>query len=407
MEVGIIGGGAAGMMAAITAANNGAKVKVIERLDRVGKKILATGNGRCNMTNRVMGKDFFYGQHHEFVESALNFFDVEMTMDFFGDLGIYYRVDENGKVYPYSNQASSILDVLRYEMERLGVKEVCQAPVVKIKKIKEKFEVTIEDGTLFHFDRVILTTGGKAAPNLGSNGSGYRLATEFGHQLIQTFPALVQLKLEGDFLKGLKGVKFDGAVRLVHKGVESDSKEGEILYTEYGISGPPVIDLSRCASALLQAKEECEIQVDMFPKKSKAQLHEMMHKRFLKMDHKPLDSSFIGLINKKIIPILLKQAGIEEIHKPVSMVKEKEILRIITLLKEWPYKVIATQSWKDAQVTAGGIDVRHISSVNMESNLIKGLYFAGEILDIDGACGGYNLQWAWSSGYLAGLNASL
>lgn len=407
MKVLIIGGGAAGLMAGIAAARNGAKVKILEKKDRVGKKILATGNGRCNFTNVNMDLKFFHGGNVRFAQGILNSFDVEQTISFFEYLGVAHKIEEGGKVFPVSDQASSILDLLRYELGQLGVEECCNAVVTKIKKDTTGFRLFLQDGRVINGDKVILATGGKASPQFGSEGDGYLLAEDLGHRRTEVFPALVQLKLDAPFLKALKGVKFIGESSIVSKDGVLRKEKGEILFTDYGISGPPILQLSRKAGEELLMGKKVYLEMDLFPQLNQEELLEMLKIRLGYQPEKKLDFSFIGLLNKRLIPIVLKEAGIHELDKKCKDVSKKELENITGLLKKWSIQVTGTQSWQHAQATAGGIDIEDIDARTMESKLVQGLYFAGEVVDIDGDCGGYNLQWAWSSGYIAGEYAAL
>jgi predicted Rossmann fold flavoprotein len=403
----VIGGGASGIMAAIIAARNGANVIILERMNRVGKKILATGNGRCNLTNMYIDIQRFHGKNPNFAYAALSRFDVKQTIDFFESLGVACKEEEGGKVYPFSDQASSVLDVLRYELSTLGVEERCGSEVERILPNKNGFSVILKDGIKINGERVIIATGGKASPNLGSNGSGYSLAEALGHTIISPMPALVQLKLNASFLKALKGVKFIGEAS-IESGKKTLRKErGEILFTDYGISGPPILQLSRKANELLSDKSTPWIVIDMFPDLEENELYELLKARFENNPTKPLDFSFVGLLNKRLIPVVLKEAGIKSLQIPCKQVTNDEINNIIKILKYWKIEITGTQSWMSAQVTAGGINVKEVNPQTMESKLVKGLYFCGEVLDIDGDCGGFNLQWAWSSGYVAGIHSAL
>ncbi|WP_243136926.1 BaiN/RdsA family NAD(P)/FAD-dependent oxidoreductase [Alkaliphilus serpentinus] len=403
----IIGGGAAGLTAAIAAARNKAEVMILEASDRVGRKILATGNGRCNLTNVNMDIKRFHGENVKFAKGPLKQFDVDQVINLFEFLGISCKVEDGGKVYPYSDQASSVLDVLRYQLQALGVEERCNSKVKGIKPSKGGFKVILEDDTTIHGNKVIVATGGMASPQLGSDGSGYNLLKALGHSIIEPFPALIQLKLEAKFLKGISGVKFVGEAS-----IEIDDKAlriegGEILFTDYGISGPPILQLSRLASEGLMTGKIPYITLDLFPQLTKEELYANLKLRLAYQPERPLDFSFIGLINKKLIPVVLKEANLSSPTKPSVQVKDQEIRRLVELLKGWRLKVNGTQAWKHAQVTAGGIKVDEVDPRTMESRLIQGLYIAGEILDIDGDCGGFNLQWAWSTGYIAGEAAIL
>ncbi|WP_018306074.1 NAD(P)/FAD-dependent oxidoreductase [Desulfitobacterium hafniense] len=406
LKVAVVGGGAAGLLAAVIARREGAEVRILERNQRVGKKILTTGNGRCNLTNTDLHLSHYHGQNPKFAYSVLQAFDNHRAIDFFEELGITHKVEEEGKVFPFSNQASSVLDVLRYEVERLGIETILEAEVKEIRKVSQGFDLAAKDGKKYFAHRVILSAGGKAAPNLGANGSGYALAEKLGHHLVEPFPALVQLKLESPFLKQIKGIKFDGEAEVLVKGKTLAKAQGEILFTEYGISGPPIFQLSRTAAEKLRMKNEVWLKVVLLPVWSREKLEGYLSKRWEEAPEKSVHFSFVGFINKQLVPVLLKQSGLEEINKPVSALTAREKAGILNLLQDWRFQVIGTNSWTAAQVTAGGIDVRDINPRTMESLLVPGLYFAGEILDIDGDCGGYNLQWAWSSGYVAGKSAA-
>jgi predicted Rossmann fold flavoprotein len=404
MKIAVIGGGASGLVAAIVAARNGAQVSIYEKLNRVGKKILATGNGRCNFTNMNLCLDCYHGNIKK-AQSVMEFFDLYKTLEFFEDLGIHPYIDEKGKVYPNSLQASSILDVLRYELKRLNVEEKTDFNVRELRKSKDKFSIIGTDTVTA--DRIILATGGKASPQLGSDGKGYELAKSFGHSILEPFPALVQLKLEGKYFKRMAGIKFDGLV----KGYSGDKlireEEGEILFTGYGISGPPVLQISRRVIEELYKGREPYIVVDMFPQYTKIALYDILQDRFRRVGYKTLEEGLIGFINKKLIPVILYEAGFDNLDKLCGKLNKKEIYRIINILKEWKFPVTGHNSWQQAQSTAGGVNLNEVNPQTLESQKVKGLYFAGEILDVDGDCGGFNLQWAWSSGYTAGYYSSI
>ncbi|SHK83016.1 NAD(P)/FAD-dependent oxidoreductase [Desulforamulus aeronauticus] len=401
----VVGGGAAGLLAAIVAVRNGAEVTILERNQRVGKKILATGNGRCNLTNVDMDISHFHGTNPKFALTALTAFDNYQSIDFFEKLGITHKIEDRGKVFPYSNQASSVLDVLRHELEELGVTTLVEAEVKELQKTKKGFQIAVKGGQTFFADAVILATGGKAAPNLGSTGSGYQLAERLGHRLVEPFPSLVQLKLASPYLKQIKGIKFDGEAEVIVENKSRARATGEILFTEYGISGPPIFDLSRFAGLGLQQNRKVWLKVRIITHLSSVELAAYLQKRFEDNPHKTLAFSFVGFINKQLVPVLLKEVACDA-NKKAAAVTALERQRIVEILQNWRFEVSGTNTWTAAQVTAGGIDVKDINPSTMESKLVPGLFFAGEIMDIDGDCGGYNLQWAWSSGYLAGFYAA-
>jgi hypothetical protein len=405
MKIAVIGGGASGLTAAIAAAKNGAEVRIYEKMNRVGKKILATGNGRCNYTNMNLSKGCYHSKNLALTEEVMNFFDLNKTLIFFNELGIYPHVDESGKVFPNSLQASSVLDVLRYELKRLKVDEITDFNVRALRKNKDKFSIIGND--TITADKVVLATGGKASPQLGSDGKGYEIAKSFGHEIIEPYPALVQLKLSGKYFKRIAGIKFEGIVKAYCGGSLKREEEGEILFTDYGISGPPILQISRKVIEELNKKNKPFITIDMFPGYSKLKLYEILQDRFVRMNYKTIEESMIGFINKKLIPVLLYGAGFDELNKICGKLNKKEIYKIIDILKEWKFEVTGHNSWQQAQSTAGGVKLSEINPKTLESLKVKGLYFAGEILDVDGDCGGFNLQWAWSSGYTAGYFCSL
>lgn len=409
-EVAIIGGGAAGMVAAIVASRNGAKVVIYERMNRVGKKLLATGNGRCNLTNVGLSESnlkCIHGSNKKFAGGILKKFTVDETINFFEILGVAHKIENDGKVFPMSDQASSVLDVLRYELDKLSIEIICDIEIDKIKQSKQEFILIDSNGVEYRADKVIIATGGMSSPNLGSNGSGYKLAKSLGHSIVNPFPALVQLKLEAPFLKSIKGVKFNGAASVILGGNILRREEGELLFTEYGISGPPILQLSRNAVEALENKQQPIIEIDMFPNFTYEELLNLISLRLSYQYDRPLDFSFIGLINKRLIPIILKVSNIYDLNRTCFEISNKEIEKIVSLLKAWQFDIIGSQSWMHSQVTAGGVDLKEIRPDTLQSKIIPGIYFAGELLDVDGDCGGFNLQWAWSSGYVAGNEASM
>ena len=407
MNVVVVGGGASGLVAAITARRLGADVTIVEKNPRLGKKILVTGNGRCNLTNINTSSACYHGDP-ELAAGILSQYDVKETIRFFEQLGISHKVEEAGKVFPMSDQASSVLDVLRYEVEQTGIKVIYEARVLDIKKnTYNSFHLELADGNVIEGDRVILAAGGRAMPVTGSNGDGFRLAQKLGHTIKDVFPALVPLKLGGDFFKRIAGVKFVGTAEILDGNKPAASNRGDILFTNYGISGPPILQISRKAGELLRKGRDAVLRVIMIDSMSKESLDGLLAKRFHHATGKTVEFSLVGLINKRLIPVLLKEAGISDMKAPAEKLSTGERERILDILTDWRFRITGTTSWPNAQVTAGGIDTREVDRNTLESKLIRGIYFAGEILDVDGACGGYNLQWAWSSGFVAGQNAAL
>jgi len=396
----IIGGGASGILAAIIAKRNGADVTILEKNNRIGKKILATGNGRCNYTNIHTTKDAY--NHPDFVQSTLEQFSAADAIAFFESLGIAPKVEDFGKTYPLSEQASSIIDVFLYELEHLKINVKTDSQVNQIERKDQKFVIRTVSGEVYEADHVILSTGGKAMPSTGSDGLGYPLARKFGHQVTTIFPALVRLKLDSPYLKQLDGVKISSTVCLNYGQETLQKEKGDILFTSYGISGPTILDLSRKANELLNQKINPVVDVMLLDQLTRSAIET----RFNQSLDKPVDFSLIGLVNKRLISALIKEAGIQKQNTLVRDLSKSELNRLISLLFHWEFKVIGSKGFEDAQVTAGGVDINEVNPETLESKLVKGLYFTGEVLDIDGLCGGYNLQWAWSSAFVAGNHAS-
>lgn len=393
MKIVVVGGGASGLIAAITLKELGSDVTLIERNPKLGRKILATGNGRCNFMN-VDATEYQYN-HPYFVKPVFEQMSPDKTLQYFESLGVTARIEDLGKTYPFSEQASSIVDVLVYEIERLNIPVIYDAKVTQLKKVND-FEIALENGTTLHADRVILATGGKAMPRSGSDGLGYTLAESLGHTLTPLFPALTKLELDNPHLKQIDGVKIQGTVELLQYGNVLQIEKGDVLFTKYGISGPTILQLSRKANELLSLGQEAQIKVILVEHLDRRELA----KRFTTLEHKTGYLSLVGLVHKKLILPLLSDAGIDP-ERLIKDVPKPQINRLIHLLYDWRFTVSGSKDFDDAQVTAGGIDIKDVNPQTLESKLVPGLFFCGEILDIDGICGGYNLQWAWSSGYVA------
>lgn len=401
-RVGIIGAGASGMMAAIAAAEHGAKVTLLEHSDRIGKKILVTGNGKCNLTNLNVSKDDYRGNHPCFVVPILEEFGIQDTLTFFEKKGLFWK-EREGYVYPISGQASTVLDLLRYTLEQCKVHVVTECKIKNIQK-KQDFLVQTESGN-YSFDRLILATGGKAAPKTGSDGSGFLFAKTFGHTVIRPFPALVQLRCQETYFKSISGIRTDAVLTLSLNGKIHSVEEGELQITDYGISGIPTFQLSRYAAEGLDKKLKVSVGIDLFPQFSGDRLLALLLERKMQCSGTTdLERFMTGMLNKKLNFFVLKQCGLLP-SATISSLREQDIQKITVFLKNWNVTITETNSMDQAQISAGGVDTLELKST-LESKIVEGLYFAGEILDIDGRCGGYNLQWAWSSGYVAGKHAA-
>lgn len=400
-KVAVIGGGASGMCAAIELMNNvtdktDVEVTVLEKMTRVGKKLLVTGNGRCNITNMNSARSGYRGDT-DFAKTALSRFTPESNIEFFNSLGLYTRTEEDGRVYPLSNQASSVLDALRFECERLGVKFVCDYRAVHIKEAVTAFSRKIVINNRDRFDYVIVASGGKAAKIHGTDGDSYDLLKMLGHTVTPIAPALVSLNCL-DFTKSLKGIRSVCGVELIIDGKTEYKNFGEVQFTDYGLSGIPIMQLSRFVS--MSPSNNIQIYLDLTPDFSKEKLHEYLISRREK-DTGLCENMLSGIINKQLCITIMKECGIA-VNGRVNALSDEKINALSEILKCWKINVKNSRSFEYAQATAGGVKCCEFDPETMESRLVDGVYCCGEALDVDGDCGGYNLQWAWSSGRTAG-----
>lgn len=369
------------MMAAISAARQGGNiVRLLEKNDFLGRKLLATGNGRCNLTNQ-------------------NAKDAPETLGFFSEIGLLTRAEAEGRVYPYSEQASAVQEILISELHHLQVEILCGIDVQAIEKKDTGFRIASGD-KVFPSDAVILATGGKAGPQYGSTGDGYRMAKAFEHTIVRLMPSLVQFVSDQSFFRSLKGVRTKGQVSLLRKGTIVDVEIGEIQFTEDGLSGICVFNLSK------SYLREDHVTIDLFPEYSEEELTELLTNRIKTLEGRTISDFFNGMLHKKLIPVVLKERSLDGNRKTGSLSGE-DITTMVQFLKGWKITIAGTKGWKEAQVTAGGIELAEVNLDTMESKLVQKLYFAGELLDVDEKCGGYNLQWAWSSGNTAGRSAAI
>lgn len=419
VRVAVIGGGASGCMAAITAAQAGADVHIFEKNEKPGKKLYATGNGRCNLTNLHMDDSCYHTRTADkngssLIHSAIERYSPADQIRFFADLGVPVY-DRDGYVYPRTNQAQTVVRALEKRIAALGIRVHTGCPVRKIRRSQQGtkaddavFYVDCNDREARAFDTVILCTGGMAGPQYGTTGDGYRLAASFSHRIRTPLPALTALECKGQFLKRAAGVRCRAAVTLYtgndKKQIREGREEGEVQMTDYGISGIPVMQISGMAARLLESKQRVFVQIDFLPEFSDSAFSDEIERRMREDRSQMLGDLFLGLVHKKILDLLLAEKGLQAEMK-ARRIDDAGIRQILQSMREYTLEVIQVKSFKQAQVTSGGIPLEE-TDADFQSRLQPGLFFAGEVLDVDGRCGGYNLQWAFATGYIAGLAAA-
>lgn len=404
-ELLVIGGGASGLLAAIFAARAGVQVSILEHKEQLGKKILSTGNGRCNLGNRRMDEACYYAGEQEFPWQVFSRFGLEESEAFWQDLGLVLR-DKNGYLYPWSESAAVVTELLDREIEALGV-EVrlgCHVTACVREKAGGLWKVKSEQGD-FLAKRVVLASGSKAASVLGSDGSGYAIAESLGHQVLPVLPALVQLRCQGTFFKAWSGVRVQARVSLYLEGQLAAKDCGEVQLTDYGISGIPVFQVSRFASRGLYEGKKVEVLLDFLAFLKPEEERKWFEKRLQSLEKQSANIFLAGFLQKKLATVLLKSAGIIGESRLCDLT-EAQKNKLFLVLTAFRLTVLQTNSFEQAQICTGGVDVGEIDAATMESKLAAGLYLTGELLDVDGICGGYNLQWAFSSGAVAGKAAA-
>lgn len=399
MVIGIIGGGASGMAAALAAAENPEnRVVLMERQARVGRKLGATGNGRCNLTNLHAAEGGYHGEEAAFVDFAISQFPPEKTLDWFSSLGLFTVAEDSGRVYPYSDQANSVVDVLRFGLERANITLKLGFEAEKVKKTAAGFRVESREEAV-DCDKLIIACGGLAGTKLGGTMSGYKFLRGLGHKCTKLRPTLVQLKSSWGGVTGLKGVRCNCHAAIFHNGTLHSESTGELQFTEYGISGPVVFEISR---DVCQEKGEWTCKLDFLPDVSTEALNGELVRR--KSTNLPASELLTGVLHNRLGRVLSQSAGISA-NRMVAELSGYELEQAVRAVKEFEIGLTEPMGMDSAQVTAGGILTKEFDDKTMESRIVPGLYACGEVLDIDGDCGGYNLQWAWSSGRLAGLCA--
>lgn len=398
MKIGIIGAGASGMAAALAAAENPeVEVLVLERQSRVGRKLLATGNGRCNLTNLHALEGGYHGESPDFSKEALTRFSPEETLAWFRSLGLYTVAEPSGRVYPYSDQANSVVDVLRLAMDKPNITLVTGFTVEKIRREPEGFTLSSREDSYF-CDKVIVACGGLAGSKLGGTMSGYQLLGKLGHRSTRLRPALVQIKCGWGGVVGLKGVRANCHVKILRDEALFAQSTGELQFTEMGLSGPVIFEISR---DVCFGKGDWKARLDFLPEMSPAELEAMLLER--QQRNFPMEELLTGILHNRLGRVLTKAAGIG--GRQAGELTREEIGQVCRTVKAFAIPLTEPLGMDSAQVTAGGVLTENFAPQTLESRLVPGLYACGEVLDVDGDCGGYNLQWAWSSGRTAGLHA--
>ena len=387
------------MAAALAAAENpDVRVILMERQARVGRKLGATGNGRCNLTNLHAAKGGFHGEEASFAEFAVSAFSPDKTLEWFSSLGLFTVAEESGRVYPYSDQANSVVDVLRFALEKPNIRLMTGFEVMKAKKTAEGFRLEGNGETILA-DRLIVACGGLAGTKLGGSMAGYKLLRFFGHKCTKLRPALVQVKSSWSGCAALKGVRANCRAEILHNGQIHSASRGELQFTEFGLSGPVMFEISR---DVCLGGGEWVCRLDFLPDMSGEELlEELQRRRYTRWNAEEL---LTGILHNRLGRVLTQNAGVRGQWK-IADLSDEELGRVCTAVKAFEVTLTEPLGMDAAQVTAGGIVTAEFDPGTMESRLVPGLYACGEVLDVDGDCGGYNLQWAWSSGRMAGIHA--
>ncbi len=403
----VVGGGAAGMMAAVTAARNGKKVLLIEKNEKLGKKLFITGKGRCNITNAADIEELFSAvvSNPKFLYSSFYSMTNDQVIDFFEELGVKTKVERGGRVFPESDHSSDVIRALEQEMKRLGVEIRLRAEAEEI--LAEDGRVTgvrLSSGKELHADAVIIATGGISYPSTGSTGDGYRFARECGHKVADLSPALVPMEVKEWYARELMGLSLRNVEIRITDGKKKLYEEfGEMLFTHYGVTGPVILSASSIVGKKLR-EHPLTLHIDLKPALTEEQLDKRMLREFEANHNRQFKNAVDSLFPSKLKPVIVELSGIQE-DKKVNEVTKEERLHFVRLIKDFSMTLTGMRGYNEAIITKGGVSVKEIDPGTMESKLVNGLYFAGEVLDLDAVTGGYNLQIAWSTGYLAGLNA--
>lgn len=399
-DAAIIGAGPAGMTAAIAASQNGKRAVLIDRNPQIGRKLYSTGNGRCNLTNKVVTVDRFHGASPEFIKTVIGQFDQHATMEFFEGLGLMLKEEDNGRIFPRTNQAASVVGVLEHRISRGDVRILTDSQVGGIEK-SAAWKISLASGGQFTADKLLIATGGRAAHHLGSTGDGLYWAEKLGHLLTPIHAALVPIETVEQWPKDVQGVKVEANIWATSGENKLSEGSGDLIFTNYGVSGPAVMAQAGGIAPHLKTSE-VTLHIDLFPDMAEDHLDKIVLHALQNSGKASVSDALVGILPGSMIPVVLNLAGLDETEQAKSVSRRKR-RSFVRLLKDLALTVSKLRPLKEAQVTSGGIDADEIDPQTLQSKLIKDLYFAGEVLDVDGDSGGYNLQWAWSSGYVAGL----
>lgn len=401
-DVVIIGAGASGLVTAIVSARRGKKVLILEKNNKVGKKLLATGNGKCNISNQRPNLERYYSKNPKFIAQVFEGYNYQSIKQFFKSIGLELIEAKEGKAFPMSLQASSVVELLVCECEQLGVKTICEVDVKRVIKENSSYKLIYEQGEV-EAKKLIIATGHISAPQLGGVDSGITFAKKLGHTLIKSFPTLVQLTSSMKNLKSIAGVKVESRVTL-HKKNRTIQKKGDVLFTSYGLSGLAILDISRFVMEELLHSSNVTLEIDLMPKMSQEQLLSIMKKSLVKKSSKPLTIWLQGFINKKLILPILKPLKLENETLASLYIEIEKLEKIADKIKRFQVIIDGSRGYKGAEVATGGINTKEINPKTMESKRHRGLYFTGEVLDVDGDRGGFNLHFAWVTAIRAGKN---
>lgn len=402
-DLAIIGGGAAGMMAAITASRLKKSVVLIEKNAELGRKILATGNGRCNLTNKFTKVDRYHGGNPKFIEQVLAQFDQFKTIKFFEELGLVLKEENLGRMFPRTDEAKTVVNAMIYELEKNKVEISLNDQARKIEH-GDNFKITLQSGKIVESDKLIITTGGTAAPHLGTSGDAYYWLKNMGHTITPLYPALTPLETKEIWTKELQGLKIEAKISTSINGNISYEKNGDALFTHFGVSGPAAMAQSGIIENNID--KDVKIHIDLFPEETVKELDNKLVKIIEVNGAKQLKNTLAGLIPTNLAEAILKNLKIDP-DKKSAEISKLDRAKIVEILKNIELTVSGVRPFKEAQVTHGGVNLDEVDANTLESKKVQGLYLAGEVLNVDGDSGGFNLQWAWSSGHLAGKSACI